>query len=211
MSKRPGFTLIELLTVIAILGILFVISIPEFRNLRETNTFRSQNQALWDQISTARSNALTNRKCDVSTVATGWQIEIGGIDNGSPLSHSLNCLTGPDFINDVNTVSGPTTLTNTEIDALEVTTSTGTTTSYDAVSITTSNLDKLRISFLGGSAQARIELDDTSGPPAERLDDFRIVFGHTYENSDKQQTVCMNRVASFPTINKYGNICSEDV
>jgi len=81
MQKANGFTIIELLTTITILAILFVITVPEYQRLRDKNTFRTQNQVVWDQIATARSSALTNKKCGDDSVAVAWQVVLDNVNN----------------------------------------------------------------------------------------------------------------------------------
>ena len=199
MLKQKGFTLIELLTVMTILGILFVITVPEYQRIRESNTFRAQNQTLWGQMATARSSALTNKKCPDGTVAISWQAVLSGIDDGSGvLSHALNCDNGSSLV----VVEEATVLTDTQIDLLELD---GTV----VPDISTSNIADLKINFLSGSAQTRLEQVDTSAT-TDRLDSFRVVIGHAIEGSDLQQAICIERVAGFPTLNKSGNVCEAD-
>lgn len=207
MLKNSGFTLIELMSVIAILGILFLATVPHYQNLREQNDFRAQNQAVWDQMATARSAALTNKKCPDDSIAVAWQVVLGGITNDIPLTHTLNCINGPDFSADVVNVEATTVLSTTEVDALQIE-------STVVPDLATYGSATLKINFLSGSAQTRIELLRPAETPPDddvRIDNFRIVLGHTDAESDLQHTICLNRVGGFPTLNKYGTICEEDV
>lgn len=203
MLKNPGFTLIELMSVIAILGILFLATVPHFQTLRDQNDFRTQNQAVWDQMATARSAALTNKKCPDDSIAVAWQVVLGGITNDIPLTHRLNCINGPDFETDVVNVKATTVLTTTEVEALQIE-------STVVADLVTYGSATLRINFLSGSAQTRIELLRPAETPPTRIDNFRIVLRHNASGSDLQHTVCLSRVGGFPTLNKYGTICEED-
>lgn len=204
MRKIPGFTLIELMTVITILGILFVITVPEYQHLREKNNFRSQSQLLWDQLATARSSALTNKKCPDDTVATAWQVVLAGVNNGATRSHTFNCVNGSDFDADLVNVVATNELIDTDVSILEI---------DGAVipDLSTTTVTGMRINFLAGSAQTRIEiLEPTETPDVSRIEQFRLVLDHTYFDSALQQTLCLERVGGFPTINKYGNVCEAD-
>ena len=203
MLKSRGFTIIELLVVMGILSILFVITVPQYQIIRAKNDFRAQNQNIWDQVSTARSNALTNRKCINDDIAEAWQLVIEGLNNSGPLQHTLNCINGDDFEVDIVTEVETLTLVDSEISELELD-------GAVVLDVLTSDVVSLRVNFLSGSAQTRIEQVESDGA-ITRINDFRIVFRHTLNDSGVEQAICLERVGGFPTINKFGSICEENV
>lgn len=60
--KRPeaGFSLVEMLVVIALIGILSLISVPAFMNYRNQNTFRSDLRNFTHDLRMARQYAIAN-------------------------------------------------------------------------------------------------------------------------------------------------------
>ena len=203
MLKHRGFTIIELLVVMGILSILFAITAPQYQIIRQKNDFRAQNQNIWDQVGTARSNAITNRKCNNGDIAMAWQLVLEGLNNSAPRQHTLNCVNGDSFGTDILTEVETLTLVDAEISDLEI----------DGVvvpDITTSDVTTIRINFLSGSAQTRIEQVESDGT-VTRIDNFRIALRHTVGESGLEQAICLERVGGFPTINKSGSICEADV
>ncbi len=83
MGRAAGFTLIELMVTIAVLAIALTIAVPNFSNLIASNRAESQNTALVNAFSVARSEAV-KLGTDVTVVPTdnsswnnGWQVRQG--------------------------------------------------------------------------------------------------------------------------------------
>jgi len=76
--------------------------------------------------------------------------------------------------------------------------------------LATTDVETLRINFLSGSAQTRIE-QIRSDSTITRVDEIRVVVDHTVDESNMVQTICLERIAGFPTFNKTGIICEEDI
>ena len=194
MQKLKGFTLIELLATMAIIAILVTISIPNLQGMRQTNNFRGQTQVIWDQISEARSSAITNKKCSNGDIAAVWQVIFSDLPT-TEIKHTLNCITTANL---VSVEAAEATLLDTDVSFLDI----------DGVAedLNTPVTEVIRINFLSGSAQTKLEQVETD-TTENRIDDLRIVFAHTFELSDLQQSLCLNRVAGFPLINKYSDTC----
>ena len=68
--KSKGITLIELLVAVSILGIIAAIAVPSFSNMMKANRLTATSNELLSAISTARSEAIKQRK-PVSLVPRG--------------------------------------------------------------------------------------------------------------------------------------------
>ena len=71
MRKPGGFTLIEMLVTIALLGVLAVIAIPQFRTLLERNQVVSAANDLVAALLMARSEAI-NQEATVTVKSDDW-------------------------------------------------------------------------------------------------------------------------------------------
>ena len=177
-----------------IIALLATFSVPTFQGMRQKNNFRGQTQVIWDQIAEARSSAISNKKCSNGDIAAVWQVVFSDL-NTDEIKHEFNCITIAGL---TNVEDSAVTLLYTEVAFLDI----------DGVAeeLLTPETDIIRINFLSGNAQTKMEqvlLDTTE----DRIDEIRIVFDHTFELSDLQQTLCLNRVAGFPRINKYSDTC----
>jgi prepilin-type N-terminal cleavage/methylation domain-containing protein len=66
--KSSGFSLIELLVVVAIIGVLSLISVPAFMNFRRSNDFKTGMRNFATDLRNARASAIANSfdvRCDV--------------------------------------------------------------------------------------------------------------------------------------------------
>ena len=82
MKRASGFTLIELMVTIAVLSILIVVAVPNFRTTIQNNRLVTQANDLLGTLLYARSQALTN------SATTGGNITVCASSDGS------SCLSG---------------------------------------------------------------------------------------------------------------------
>lgn len=100
MNEQRGFTIIELMTVVALMGLLVTIALPNFRDMVANNRLTSQVNRFSSALSLARSEAVrTNRRVVVCpsidgtacTPDVGWEVGwITFIDRGDGSSASPN-------------------------------------------------------------------------------------------------------------------------
>ncbi len=74
MKIVRGFTIIELLTVMGLISILAVMAAPSFIEMQNKVKFREDAQKFLDILGEARSNALSNKKCDNGETSLKWSV-----------------------------------------------------------------------------------------------------------------------------------------
>jgi prepilin-type N-terminal cleavage/methylation domain-containing protein len=86
--KSSGFSLIELLVVVAIIGVLSLISVPAFMNFRRSNDFKTGMRNFTTDLRNARASAIANSydvRCDipVGSIANKQYTFYWSRDNGT--------------------------------------------------------------------------------------------------------------------------------
>lgn len=74
-KKKLGFTLIELLLVIAIMGALVVILLPQFSRFNKDQILQDAASSLQGNLRKAQNNATSGTKCNSDTPAANWRIK----------------------------------------------------------------------------------------------------------------------------------------
>lgn len=214
MNKKPGFTLVELFTAITIAAIIAAASAPGFSRMRREETFRSEVQGLFDALSQARTNAMSNKMCtkaDNSKIpAVAWSVKI----KQSPTnSHKLYCIWDETKFKalDINLdddsyteAKEETTFTNEFVKDFKFIYDT--TTNPSPAKDPANDGTSVFIHFWTGSVQTTIIKEPYDDLKKTRMDEIRIVA----ESADeKERAICLDRVEGFPTFNKNGSTCLE--
>lgn len=90
MDKNKGFTLLELLVAIAIMGVLFAIAIPSFKQMLKSNRLSTQANEFISTLNLARSEAIkrgdvinitaTDSSAAANEWGPGWTVTTAGGD-----------------------------------------------------------------------------------------------------------------------------------
>ena len=76
-TSASGFTLVELLVVLAVVGILTVIALPNFKSLSQSQRVKNASYELYSGISLTRSEAIKRNINVTLTTATNANNEVG--------------------------------------------------------------------------------------------------------------------------------------
>lgn len=76
---RSGFTLIEMLVVIAIMAVIGIFTLSNYKSFGEDQSLKNAVLDIQSQLRTAQTNATTNLKCGTQYSAT-WQVEFADDD-----------------------------------------------------------------------------------------------------------------------------------
>lgn len=111
MRKQEGFSLLELMVAIGIVVLLGVAAATNFSRPNNKVAFEKEVQAIFDTITTARTNSLTNKKCD-DDAPESWSTYIGTSDfslrcndteiKTSPIEHHSHIIEFNDDPDDTN-------------------------------------------------------------------------------------------------------------
>ncbi len=176
MQKKSGFSLVEMMVSVAIIGILFGITVPRFERTQSINKFRDEVQSIFDMIADARASALAGQRCGANETVS-WIFEI------SPANFALKC----NFLN-------MGALEEMEIRNEEIAWGSHGEIEFFQPDGTADGVATMAFFFFQSeTAQAKI-MDNAV--PANQKQIARIVFAHP--GSGNEETLCMNRIAGFP-------------
>src|SRR3989338_5297601 len=94
-----GFTLMELLVVVAIISIIGVYALSNYKSFGEDQNLKNSVLDIQSKLRTAQANATSNTKCDTQYNAT-WEV---GFENDNAVN--LNCRELPDNIYTKKTIN----------------------------------------------------------------------------------------------------------
>ncbi len=201
-----GFTILEFLVTIGLMAIMATISAPNISRMLARSKFDGEVQKFLSTIADVRANALSNKKCTKSdgskASSVSWAVRIN--KTAAPFSYSLHCFLQKDYfdvlnplkLDSVNVVVGDAVFFSEEVVK-------DFNLFYDTPLPIVSGNDVL-LNYWSGMPQVTIVNDHTGTP--ERKEDVRIVAEGSFGDI---KTICVNRIAGFPTFNKDGNVCIE--
>lgn len=186
--KKRGYSVIELIVIIGIVGTLLALSANSYRGWRSQSIFTDRIDRLFEMFTTARVNALSEKKCLSGDVSQKWVIQI---NDNIERNFRLFCNGTAD-----ENREEPLSASDVEYTFPEEIFS------YDV--------------FLGGAviAEPLMEVEFFSGDPQTRINsdfsnnDFRIDF-QSQTKTDLQRTICFERVSGYAYFSKTFGSCVE--
>lgn len=220
-----GFTLIELLVIMGIIGILAVMTAPNFLLMQNRVKFQEDAQKFLDILGEARSNALSNKKCENGQDSLKWTVLVRRFD---PVIN-IYCQSADNIAAIQINESNYELSSHVRIYRLESAQAPATAWFSGA----TAPYEYFGVSYFSGTGQAKLEsftpvgtYDDVTkatfdagtviapwsnanGLNGVRRSTFRLVFEWAAEN--EKITICMNAIAGYPRVSKDGtDDCSDE-
>lgn len=213
MRKNTGFSLIEILVTITLTALLAAYSAPSFSRMIRSEQFDSDAEGLFDAISQARSYALANKMCEkdgVNYAPVAWSVRI--VDQVSSRNYLTFCIWDEDKFKNLPNIS-----TDNYVSALDNKVDFPVERVSDLHSFYNENDgdssndeaavdgESFFIHFWAGSPQVSIVSTPYTNH-ATRRNSLRLVIDSVF---DTHQTICLNRIQGFPTLNTEGDTCAE--
>lgn len=211
MTIRSGFSIIELLVAIGVLGIVFVMTVPNYGAMQKDREYMAEVQAIFDLIAEARNNALVNKKCfdddDVApftpTESERWEVFLSGDSQGLAKTRLIckpinsNVVPESDFyqaqLAKIENINLQAPLVFTELD--------------DFV-----NNDQIRVGFVSGNAQGQVNFYKGGYAATNRhLVSQSLEYEFGMLDGEKKSSICMNTIGSFAEIDLYSHDCTDDL
>ena len=144
---------------------------------------------------------MVNKKCANGESSFAWEISFSSKDTlkTSNLYHQTDCLY-KDASHNIQRDGGTINVQRFK-GGIEVSD-----TFIEKNLVATNHDSEYKFTFFSGGAQLKIlysSTTDTTTP--KRINDLKINYNHT--RSDRTDTICINRIAGFPTVNKHKSDC----